>query len=504
MTECGSTDLVQQEEVEIVTITSFHFSIRGKKIQKPVGEIVRHIKEMGFNCVRLTWATHMVTRQADLRVGESFRRVGLGNVVEGVVKNNPGLVNLTVVDAQRAVIGEIVKVGLMVVLDNHVSRAGWCCSDGDGNGFFGDKDFDADEWLRGLGVVAKRYRDVPMVVAMSLRNELRGPLQNVTAWYHYIEKGAKTINKANPNLLIIISGLHYALNLSFLKQKPLKLKFKNKLVYEIHRYSSTAGQKKLWLNQPFTKACEEITQGINREAGFLLEGENDAPIFVSEFGIKQVEVGRADNLFLGCFLGYLAEMDLDWSVWALQGSYYVRNGVRGLDETYGMLNYNWSSVRNPDFHQKLQLIQQKIQDPNSRGPPYNILYHPSSGHCLGAYKSEVHASDCRSFSKWNYNGNGNPIRLMGTKLCLSAGGNGIPVTLSQDCTSRHTQWELVSNSKFQMANKGQDGKYLCLEWDPNRSSRVFTRKCACLDEDNSVNCQESPQNQWFKLVSANA
>ncbi|KAI3468671.1 hypothetical protein Pfo_025334 [Paulownia fortunei] len=472
--------------------------------KKPVADIARHVAQMGFNCVRLTWATYMFTRYANLTVAQSFRKIGLQEAMEGIALNNPGFLNLTVVDAQRAVIEELAQQGVMVVLDNHVSKPVWCCGDHDGNGFFGDKYFDAEEWLQGLAIVAKRYKDTSMVVGMSLRNELRGPLQNVSIWYRNIERGARTINKANPKVLVIVSGLNYDLSFTFLKEKPLKVNFKDKLVYEIHRYAFTAGQTKLWLNQPFTKACEMITQGIHRQAGFLVEGENSAPLFVSEFGIKQVDMNRADSLFLGCFLGYLAEMDLDWSVWALQGSYYFRHGLQGLDETYGMLNYNWSSIRNPDFYQKLQLIQLQIQDPNSMGPTYHILYHPSSGRCIRVDKSEVHASDCWSFTRWNHDGNGNPIRLVGTELCLSAVGDGIPVTLSLDCTSRQSQWELVSSSKFQLSNKDEHGKYLCLEWDPNYSSRVLTRKCTCLEEDGSMNCQESPQSQWFKLISANA
>lgn len=196
---------------------------------------------------------------------------------------------------------------------------------------------------------------------MSLRNEFRGALQNSSIWHKYVEKGATTIHKANPKLLVIVSGLHYDLSFEFLKTRPLKKNFKNKLVYEFHRYAFSTGQRNLWLNQPFHQACDKVTHEIQKEVGFLIEGENAAPLFASEFGIKQVEMGRAENLFLGCFLGYLAEMDLDWSVWALQGDYYLRGGVRGLDETYGLLNSDWSSVRNPDFHQQLQLIQQKIQ-----------------------------------------------------------------------------------------------------------------------------------------------
>ncbi|KAG8375044.1 hypothetical protein BUALT_Bualt10G0058700 [Buddleja alternifolia] len=534
--------------------------------KRPLVQIGRHVAQMGFNCVRLTWATYMFTRYANLTVTQSLSRLGLQDAVEGIARHNPDILNRTVVDAQRAVIEALGSQGVMVVLDNQVSQPMWCCSDNDGNGFFGDKYFDPKEWLQGLHIVAKRYKDTSMVVAMSLRNELRGPLQNETLWYQFIRKGARTIHKANPNVLVIVSGLNYDLDFTFLKERPLKLKFKDKLVYETHRYSFTSGQTKLWLDQPFRKTCESITQEIHTRAGFLAEGENIAPLFVSEFGINQMGDNRADNLFLGCILGYLAEMDLDWSVWALQGSYYLRDGLHGPDETYGMLNSNWSSLRNPDFHQKLQLIQHQNQDPRSKKATYYIMYHPSSGRCTHVDNSEVHASDCLSFSRWNHAGNGNPIRLIGTELCLSAAGDGIPVTLSSDCTSSRSKWQSisnstfhlaskdadgtylwnhagngnpirligtelcpstagdgipvtlsfdctssrskwksVSNSTFHLASKDADGTYLCLELGHNYSSSTFlTKKCMCLENDGSFNCQGNPQSQWFKLILANA
>lgn len=52
---------------------------------------------------------------------------------------------------------------IVVVLDNHVSLPKWCCSDYDGNGFFGDEYFDPDEWLQGLTTVATRYAGNPTV-----------------------------------------------------------------------------------------------------------------------------------------------------------------------------------------------------------------------------------------------------------------------------------------------------------------------------------------------------
>lgn len=74
----------------------------------------------------------------------------------------------------------------MVILDNHISQPGWCCSAYDGSGFFGDIYFNPDLWIKGLTQMATLFKGVPNVVGMSLRNELRGQRQNLPAWYRYM------------------------------------------------------------------------------------------------------------------------------------------------------------------------------------------------------------------------------------------------------------------------------------------------------------------------------
>nr|XP_016503837.1 PREDICTED: uncharacterized protein LOC107821894 [Nicotiana tabacum] len=466
--------------------------------QQPVSQIARHISLMGFNCVRLTWATYMFTRHSNLTVAQSFINNGLNNAMSGLGQNNPQLLGLTVVEAQKAVIEELGRHGVMSVLDNQVGEPMWCCGSNDGNGFWGDKYFEPKEWLKGLDIVANRYKDTPMVIGISLRNELRGPLQNQSVWYEYVEKGAKTIHRANPNLLLIISGLDYDLDFTFLKEKPLNLNMRNKIVFETHRYSFTEGQANWFLTQPLNKVCDTIKEEIMNKSGFLIKGKNAAPLFVSEFGIDQRGTNQADNLFLGCFLSLLAELDLDWAVWALQGNYYTREGQPGMEEMYGMFNSTWNSLRSPEYHAKLQLIQQKLQDPKSKQPMYHLLFHPQSGKCLHAAANNVlYASDCIGASRWSYDGDDTPIRLTGTSLCLTTSREGLPVTLSTDCSEQST-WKFVSN--YQLSNHDENGTELCLDFDTYySSSKVLVRKCIGLDEKSNDN----PQTQWFQFVSAN-
>lgn len=132
---------------------------------KPLDHIASTIASLGFNCVRLTWATHMLTKRqyATTTVVDSLTSLNLAEAAAAVAEHNPSMANMTLLDACEAVVDALGAVRLMVVLDNHVSRPKWCCGDDDGNGFFGDAYFDVEEWLQGLAMVAHRFRDKPQV-----------------------------------------------------------------------------------------------------------------------------------------------------------------------------------------------------------------------------------------------------------------------------------------------------------------------------------------------------
>lgn len=133
--------------------------------KKPLKYIAGKVSSMGFNCVRFTWATYMFTRTnySKITVSQSLDNFGLKDAKAGIARNNPQLLSLSVVDLHKAVVSELGKNNIMVVLDNHVSQPTWCCSNNDGNGFFGDVNFDPKEWEQGLSIVARTYKDNPAV-----------------------------------------------------------------------------------------------------------------------------------------------------------------------------------------------------------------------------------------------------------------------------------------------------------------------------------------------------
>ncbi|KAI3850536.1 hypothetical protein MKX03_003972 [Papaver bracteatum] len=472
--------------------------------KKPLPNIVKSMSSLGFKCVRFTWATYMFTKPNNwnLTVDESFKRLGLLEAKAGIALNNPGLLKLTVLEAYEAVVDELGKQGIMVILDNHVSKPQWCCGDGDDNGFFGDKFFDPKEWLQGLAIVANRFKGKPQVVAMSMRNELRGPRQNKDVWYRYVRLGGETIHKLNPKLLVIISGLGYDTDLSFLRNVTLHTNFGNKLVYEGHWYAFTDGRRKDWVNKTPDQICAITMKEFDDKLEFVTLGKYPIPLFLSEFGVDQRGLNDGDNRFLSCFLAYAAEKDLDWAMWALQGSYYIKNETPNFDETYGVLDKNWDQPRNPKFTERYRLIEDILQDPRSNLPREQIIYHPLSGHCFTVddkNSSSTQLSDCLNRSHWSYAGNQTQIKLTGTSKCLKVEGNGLPVTVSDDCSS---VWKVIADSNIRLATTDKEGRSLCLDYNPSISPLVLSNECLCADDESS-NCKENPETQWFKLIETN-
>ncbi|CAH1429346.1 unnamed protein product [Lactuca virosa] len=474
--------------------------------KKPMKAIVSDISHtMGFNCVRLTWATYMYTRYSNVTVSESLDKWNLTGAKEGVRKNNPELLEMSVVEAQNVVVNELGKGKLMVVLDNHVSLPEWCCGEKDGNGFFGDEFFDPDEWLQGLVAVARRYNSNPSVVAMSMRNELRGPHQNVASWYKYMQQGAVSIHQENPDILVIFSGLSYDTNLKFLKSEPLSINLDNKLVFESHWYPFGQPSDK-WILQT-NEYCANVTKWFMDNSGFLfLTDKNSVPLFLSEFGLDQRGENEMENRYFICLLMTMAENDIDWALWQLPGSFMLREGEVEKEDVFGMYDFKWKKLRNSTVLEKLQFVQTKIQgNVESSNQTSYIIYHPLSGKCVKA-GNNLSMTKCIQATRWDHLHDGGAIRLVKkTTHCLTTIKQGLPPIISDhECSSPQSLWNVVSSSKHHLASKDIQGNDVCLEVDLS-TSKVVTNKCLCLDDNlrDVPKCEENPQRQWLKLIPTN-
>ncbi|KAA8533232.1 hypothetical protein F0562_033235 [Nyssa sinensis] len=431
--------------------------------KQPVDLISKQIASMGFNCVRLTWPLFLATNDsfASLTVRQSFQSLGLLESIAGFQANNPSIIDLTLIDAYQAVVSSLGSNKVMVILDNHISKPGWCCSSFDGNGFFSDQYFSPDLWLEGLTRMATMFSGTTNVVGMSLRNELRGPKQNVIDWYRYMQKGAEAVHSANPDVLVILSGLSYDKDFSFLLKQPVNLTFTGKLVFEVHWYGFSDADA--WRTGNPNQVCGAVVNNMMRRAGFLLD--MGYPLFVSEFGVDQRGTNVNDNRYLNCFSGVATELDLEWALWTLAGNYYLRNGVMGSEEFYGVLNWNWSEPRNSSFLERISALQYPFRGPGlSETRLHKIIFHPSTGLCVQrkSFLEPLKLGPCTEFAAWGYTQR-KTLTVKGTYFCLLADGLGKPAKLGIDCTGSNSVWEIISESKMHLSSELDDGTTVCLD-----------------------------------------
>ncbi|KAL9292769.1 putative cellulase [Arabidopsis thaliana] len=464
--------------------------------KQSVDDLAKKIMAMGFNCVRFTWPLDLATNETlanNVTVRQSFQSLGLNDDISGFETKNPSMIDLPLIEAYKKVVAKLGNKNVMVILDNHVTKPGWCCGYNDGNGFFGDTFFDPATWIAGLTKIAMTFKGATNVVGMSLRNELRGPKQNVDDWFKYMQQGAEAVHEANPNVLVILSGLSYDTDLSFVRSRHVNLTFTRKLVFELHRYSFT--NTNTWSSKNPNEACGEILKSIENGGGFNLR---DFPVFLSEFGIDLRGKNVNDNRYIGCILGWAAENDVDWSIWTLQGSYYLREGVVGMSEFYGILDSDWVRVRSQSFLQRLSLIQSPLQGPGSQSKVYNLVFHPLTGLCMQQSildPTKVTLGLCNESQPWSYTPE-NTLTLKDKSLCLESTGPNAPVKLSEtSCSSPNlSKWEIISASNMLLASK-ETNKSLCLDVD--ETNNFMASDCKCVKGEDS-SCD--PISQWFKIV----
>lgn len=129
-----------------------------------VVDIVSWIPKLGLNSVRMTFAIEMVddiySNKTNQTLGKSIiNTLGQENgtlVLEQILEHNPQFTsNTTRLEVWDAVARELSKQGVALHLDNHVSKAFWCCGENDGNGWFGEEHFNVMNWIRGWSFIAK-------------------------------------------------------------------------------------------------------------------------------------------------------------------------------------------------------------------------------------------------------------------------------------------------------------------------------------------------------------
>ncbi|KAK1573704.1 beta-1,6-galactanase [Colletotrichum navitas] len=336
-----------------------------------VEQIVSKIKSIGMNAIRLTYAIELVDQiyanggnDVDLKTAfvEGLGEANGTAVLAQVLAKNPSFTEATTrLEVYDAIAAECAKQQVHIHLDNHMSKAKWCCSSNDGNTWWGDREFDVANWVRGLAYMAGHGKSWPALVSMSLRNELRQASDNpdlVAAsyhwqdWYEHIKLGTDAINGANPDVLIYLSGLNYDTTVApVVRGTALEpgngtfsrsdFAYADKLVLEIHNYNTDA------------ISCDSLKSALYN-SGFQAMNATDPatvnvfPVSLTEYGFN-MEDDSYQDVYATCLSEYVSEVRASFFIWVLVGSYYVREGTLNYDESWGLLTADWSDWRNPAY-----------------------------------------------------------------------------------------------------------------------------------------------------------
>lgn len=259
--------------------------------------IAAKLRAMGFNHVRLTYSDRLVR---DDPVPP-----------DAALAANPDLRGRPAMAAFDAVVRALADAGLLVILNNHMSDAAWCCSLEDGNALWYNERFSEDDWIANWVRLARRYRGIPAVVGADLRNEPRMPALwgaggASVDWPAAAERCGRALLAENPDLLLFVEGIGFATDLTGVIDRPIDLPAAN-LAYSAHDYPwSMPGSA--------SSDYDGYAQLVDAMWGHLLSGTPPRPVWLGEFGTGHDALGADWWTWIG---RYVAERDLDWSLWLI-------------------------------------------------------------------------------------------------------------------------------------------------------------------------------------------
>ena len=331
--------------VRLTSVNWFGFDekeyVAGGLDHAPLETIIGQIRAIGVNSVRLPWANETIERNPV--------------VADYAVKANPRFRGKHVMEVMDAVIAALARARIMVILDNHVSRADWCCKDNDGNGLWYNAEYPEEKWLSDWQAIVRRYKHQRWVIGADLRNELRSGAQWGGSdprldWHAAAERGGNAVLEANRNSLVFVESPAYSTDFTGFAKLPVDLKISHRLVYSPHAYAPGATAHKF-------ESYDDLKQAYDARAGYLLHNEPGVPLWVGEFGTCQTLDCGDNGQWFRWFVQYVQEDDLSWSYWPLNGAQSSGEG-RKYDgvETYGLLSPDYRHIAAPKIVELLRTI----------------------------------------------------------------------------------------------------------------------------------------------------
>lgn len=305
-------------------------------------EIAELIRRLGFNSVRLPYADEIVARNPVVNVSQIAANRDLLVSADG--SDGP-----RALEVYHAVVESLTRAGLMVIVNNHITQATWCCginpcdivwyNDWLAGGVFCRIPQSEEQWIRNWETIMQPLATNPLVIGADLRNEPRGlwGALNWDDWATAAERASERLLTINPNWLVIVEGISSANDLSGVRNRPVTLTRPNRVVYSAHVYK-WSGWGQLY---PFSKRTyPDFAAAMEWNWAYLLT-EDIAPVWVGEFGTPEQPSG-GDRNYWSHLMRFLAAVDVSWGYWALNA-----RKPTGEVESYGLVGdgWDWQSVR---------------------------------------------------------------------------------------------------------------------------------------------------------------
>lgn len=301
-------------------------------------DMLDQVKSEGYNVIRLPFSNAML-KQGVKPSGIDYQK-------------NPDLNGLTSLQIMDKIVRGANERGIKIILDNHRSTPG---GGPESNGLWYTSEYTESDWILDWKKLARRYKNIPAVIAVDLRNEpynaCWGCGDPSKDWRLAAEKAGDAVLSINPNLLIIVEGVAvhngqytwWGGNLLGAREFPVRLKVSNRLVYSAHEYPETIYPQP-WFSDP--KYPNNLPTVWDKYWGYLVK-KDIAPVLIGEFGTRYET--EKDKQWLVNFQKYIQQNKLSWTFWSL-------NPDSG--DTGGLLMDDWKSI-----HPMKQNILKKIQYP---------------------------------------------------------------------------------------------------------------------------------------------
>lgn len=328
--------------------------------------MLQQIKDQGFNSIRIPWCNAMLDDNATFDVNSYGADPYTGNPMnqEVATKTRP-------IEVMDILVQWCQDHDMKIILDNH-SRAT--------DGYLNEDLWYTDEvsesqWIADWVFLADRYQNFDAVVAMDLNNEPHdratwGNSNPATDWNKAAERCGNAILEVNPNVLIMVEGIEnyngatywWGGNLKGAASYPITLSNPSKLVYSPHEYGPTVFQQP-WFEDP---SFPSNMPGIWEEYFGYLYTQNEAPLFVGEFGIR--DQGGVDEVWFDNFLDYVGN-DYSWTFWCWNPN---------SGDTGGLLDTQWLNIVDWKMNKLVPYLADEIPNGGTVGPQEELVVSTSS------------------------------------------------------------------------------------------------------------------------------